>query len=211
MDKKFWAIVGVIIVVFIGFLVFRNDSDQATTTANAKPSNHVKGEGTKVALVEYGDFQCGPCATYYPIIAQVLDKYGQDITFQFRNFPIISIHPNSFAASRAAESASKQGKFWEMYDKLFANQAAWSASRSPNSFFESYANEIGLDLATYREDYKSDEVNGTVRADLDAGKKQGVSATPTFFVNGEAIETPPATLEAFSAIIDKAIADSKTE
>lgn len=211
MDKKFWAIVGVIILLFVGFLVFNNNSKETTTTAAAEPTNHVKGEGTKVALVEYGDFQCPACSGYAPIMQQVMDKYSKDITFQFRHFPIISIHPNAFAASRAAEAASKQDAFWEMYDKLYANQQAWSQSKNPNSFFESYANEIGINLDTYRTDFKSDAVNGAIRADMAEAQKLNVSATPTFFINGEAIETPPQSLEAFSEILDKAIADSKTE
>lgn len=213
MDKKFWAIVGVIIIVFVGFLVFNNNSKskEAETTVKAEPTNHVKGEGTQVTLLEYGDFQCPACSSYAPVMQQVIDKYYKDITFQFRHFPLISIHPNAFAASRAAEAASKQDKFWEMYDKLYANQAAWSASKNPNSFFESYANEIGLNLPTYQTDFKSDAVNAAIRADMGEAQKLNVAATPTFFVNGEAIETPVPTLEAFSEIIDKALADSKTE
>lgn len=211
MDKKFWAIVGVIILVFVGFLVLRNDGTDTSTASSSEPTNHVIGNGTKVTLVEYGDFQCPACSGYAPVMKQVIEKYGNDITLQFRHFPIISLHPNAFAASRAAEAASKQDKFWEMYELIYANQEAWSLSKNPNSFFESYANQLGLDLETYQEDFLSNAVNDAIRADMAEARELNVSATPTFFVNGEAIETPPQSIDAFSEILDKAIADSQTE
>jgi protein-disulfide isomerase len=209
MDKKFWTIVSVVIVIFIGFLMLRNDGKQTSTASNSKPTSHIKGEGTKVTLTEYGDFQCPACSGYYPVIEQLLDKYSAELTFQFRHFPLTSLHTNAFAASRAAEAASKQDKFWEMYDKLYANQSSWSQGNGVSSFFESYANEIGLNLEKYRSDYKSDVVNGAINADMAQGRKLDVAATPTFFVNGKVINTPPQSVEAFSEVLDKAIAENK--
>ena len=215
MDKKFWAIVGVLVVLFFGFLVLRNDSDQSGTASSgkntAKPTNHIKGTGTTVALLEYGDFQCPACSGYYPVIEELMNKYSNELTFQFRHFPLTSIHQNAFAASRAAEAAGKQDKFWEMYSKLYANQPVWSSSNNPNSFFESYANEIDLNLEQYKTDFKSSAVNDAINADRAEGQKLEVLATPTFFVNGKQIETPVQSVEAFSKIIDEAIAEANKE
>ncbi len=209
MDKRFLAILGVIILAFVGYLLFQGNDASAPQT-NANPTNHVKGEGS-VTLVEYGDFQCPACAQYYPVVEQVVDKYSKDITFQFRHNPLVSIHPNAFAASRAAEAAGKQGKFWEMYDKLFANQNDWATASSPTSFFETYAKQLGLNLDQYKQDFKSTAVNDAVQADLAEGKKLGVKATPTFVLNGKVITNPGANLDAFSEVIDKAIAEAKKE
>ena len=213
MDKRFLAIVGVIIVLFVGFLVLRSDSQTNDPSSDAQPTTHVKGEGAaSVTLIEYGDFQCPACAQYYPVLEEVVDKYGSDIKFQFRHFPLISIHPNAFGASRAAEAASKQGKFWEMYDKLFAGQSDWANSSNPNSVFETYATQLELDLDKYKEDFKGSEVNDAINADMAAGRDLGATATPTFVLNGERLETPPnASLDAFSELLDKAIADAKSE
>jgi len=207
MDKRFLAVIGAIIIIFVGFLIFRND-DASAPQSKGKPTNHVKGEGA-VTLVEYGDFQCPACGQYYPIVEQVTDKYASDVTFQFRHYPLVSIHPNAFAASRAAESAGKQGKFWEMYDKLYGNQQAWSSSSNPTSIFETYAKQIGINTNQYNKDFKSASVNDAINADLAEGKKIGVKATPTFVLNGKVIENPQPTVEAFSEVLDKAIADKK--
>lgn len=207
MDKRFLAIVGIIVVLFVGFLVLRDTDDAGQTNSNAEPTNHVKGENTaNIVLTEFADFQCPACAQYYPVLEQVVDKYGEEIAFQFRHFPLVSIHRNAFAASRAAEAAGKQGKFWEMYDLLFAGQSDWSTQTNPNGIFETYAKQIELDVAQYNEDFKSAAVNDAINADRSVGEEIGITGTPSFTLNGEVIQTPPATLEAFSEVIDEALA-----
>lgn len=200
MDKRFWAVIGIIIIFFVGFIALRNDA--SAPASDADPTNHTKGDGTAITLVEYGDFQCPACVQYYAVLEQVIDKYRGDITFQYRHFPLVSIHPNAFGAARAAEAASKQGKFWEMYDRLFAGQNDWSGLTNPNSLFETYASMIGLDAEQYKTDFASTEANDAINADLQEARRLDLTATPTFVLNGRVIETPPATLEAFSEIID---------
>lgn len=209
MDKRFWAIVGIIVIFFVGFLIIRGDSAEAPKT-NAKPSNHTRGEGkANVTLLEYGDFQCPACKQYYPAVEEVVEKYNADITYQFRNFPLTSLHPNAFAASRAAEAASKQGKFWEMYHKLYENQDSWAGSRNVTPIFNDYAKQLGLNVNKFKTDFKSTAVNDTVQADMAAGNKLGATSTPTFVLNGTKIENPAPTAEAFSKILDEAIAKQK--
>lgn len=211
MDKRFLSIVAVIIAVFIGFL-FLNKSDEAKApTTDTPATTHTRGEGkAKVTLVEYGDFQCPACGQYYPAVEQVYEKYQDQITFQFRHFPLTSIHPNAFASSRAAEAASKQGKFFEMYQQLYTNQEAWSESSTPSKLFEKYAKDIGLDVAKYKTDFASAAVNDAIQADLAAGEKAGVNSTPTFVLDGKVIKNPKPTVEEFSKIIDEAIAKKKS-
>jgi protein-disulfide isomerase len=206
MDKRFLTIVGVIIAVFIGFLLFNKSEEAKAPKTNAKPTQHVRGNtDAKVTLVEYGDFQCPACGQYYPTVEQVYEKYQGQISFQFRHFPLTSIHPNAFAASRAAEAAGKQDKFFEMYRQLFSTQEAWSDSSSPSKIFEGYAKTIGLDVAKYKTDFASTVVNDAIQADLSAGEKLGVNSTPTFVIDGKIIKNPNATLADFSKVIDEAI------
>src|SRR3989344_9628643 len=89
-----------------------------------------------VALVEYGDFQCPACATYYPIVKTLTDDYGEDLKVVYRHIPLVAIHTNAMDAARAAEAAGLQGKFWEMHDKLYENQKEWENERNPSGFFE---------------------------------------------------------------------------
>ena len=121
------------------------------------------------------------------------------------HFPITSAHQNAFAASRAAEAAGKQGKFWEMYDQLYTNQTAWSATSDPATYFQNYARIIGIDTAKFKEDYASSVVNSTINADMASGTDKGVTGTPTFYLDGKKIEVTQS-VDDFSKQIDAAIA-----
>ncbi len=205
MSKGFWIIIAAIVVIFGGILLFKGDKAEAPTNG-AAASNHVVGENTKgVVLMEYGDFQCVFCGQYFPLVQQVKEKYKTEITFQFRNLPLSANHRNAFAAARAAEAASLQGKFWEMHDLLFQNQGAWSESSNPLSIFEQYAAQIGLNAEQFKTDFASSKVNDTINADIAEFKKTGESmGTPRFFLDGKKIE--PKSVEEFSKLIDEAIA-----
>jgi protein-disulfide isomerase len=208
MNKGFWAVIAVIAVIFGGILVFQGDKANAPSGGNssATASNHVKGEGTKgVTLIEYGDFQCSACASYEPIVQAVFEKYKNDITFQFRNLPLLQIHQNAFAAARAAEAADMQGKFWEMHDLLYQNQKAWEQSGDALDIFEQYAGQLGLDVAKFKKDAASSKANDIINADIAAFEKTGeVKSTPTFLLDGKKVT--PNSLDAFSKLIDEAIA-----
>ena len=213
MDKRFLAVVGVIIVAFIGFAVANRDSSNTGSSGDAKPTNHVKGENAKqITLVEYGDFQCPVCALYEPTVKEVYEKYKGDIQFQFRHFPIQTAHENALAASRAAEAAAIQGKFWEMHDLLYANQTSWARSQTPQTFYEQYAQQIGLNVDQYKTDFASSKVNDLINADAAEGSRVGVDGTPSFFLNGKKIpnselsDQNQPSLEKFSKVIDEAIA-----
>ncbi|HEX5394758.1 MAG TPA: thioredoxin domain-containing protein [Candidatus Saccharimonadales bacterium] len=221
MDKRFLAILGVIAAIFIGIFIFTqggNDKGANNSAAKQEATNHVKGQNAKnVTLMEYGDYQCPICGLYEPTIEQVYNKYQKDIQFQFRNLPLVSIHPNAFAAARAAEAAGMQNKYWEMHDKLYQNQNSWSGSNNALNIFKQYAQQIGLDVNKFTADYAKKEVNDAINADLAAfGKTGQEQATPTFFINGKYISnttlsddkgTP--SVDKFSQQLDAAIAASK--
>ena len=152
-------------------------------------------------MVEYGDFQWPACANYFPLIKQVEEKYADKVSFQFRHFPLIQIHPNAMAASRAAEAAGNQGKFFEMHDMLYENQDS-----NPTSVFENYASQLGLDMSKYQTDVGSQETNAVINADLKAGQAAGVNSTPTFYLDGKKIESNPQTADEFYKLIDEALA-----
>jgi protein-disulfide isomerase len=225
MDKRFLAILAGIIIILGGIFVFTKSSDDSKNNSSdpgnsaAQATNHVTGQGQSgVTFLEYGDFQCPVCALFYTPVNQAVSKYNKEIFFQFRNLPLVSIHQNAFAAARAAEASGKQDKYWQMYGKLYENQSSWSASSSPLSLFRNYAKEIGLDTAKFEKDYASEEVNDAINADVSAFEATGrEQATPSFFIDGKAIEnadlTDPntgiPTVEKISAQIDKAIADKQ--
>lgn len=215
MNTKFLAVIAFIILGLGGlFLITRDKSstNNGTTGNNntTKTSSHVIGKGTdKVTLVEYGDFQCPACGAYYPLLKEVKSKYTDRITFQFRNYPLTQIHPNAFAAARAAEAASLQNKFWEMHDILYEQQTSWAGLANPSRAFDAYAQQLSLNLEKFRTDYASIQVNDIINADIKAGQAYRITGTPTFVINGAKIEDSPRDLEGFSKLIDAEIAKQK--
>jgi protein-disulfide isomerase len=207
MSKTFWAIVAVIIVIFGGIILFKEDPPVAQSANGAKPTSHVLGKGTAgVTLVEYGDFQCPYCSAYFPTLKEVKAKYGDKIKFQFRHLPLLQVHQNAFAAARAAEAADSQGKFWEMHDLLYGDQGAWSAASNPTPLFEQYAKQLGLDVAKFKTDAASNKVNDRINADIAEFNKLGVqTSTPTFLLNGKKVSVQNK-IEDFTSLIDDAIA-----
>src|SRR6185437_12222322 len=122
MSKQFWIILAAIIVILGGIVFVTNHNKPSTGAGNGKPTNHVEGiSPTGAKLIEYGDYQCPVCGSFYSTVKQVAAKYDKTVVFQFRNLPLTSLHPNAFAAARAAEAAGLQGKYWEMHDMLYQN------------------------------------------------------------------------------------------
>lgn len=221
MDKRFWAIIGVIIIVFAGILALNgNKSGDKPADNGTKPTNHVRGNpASKVTLVEYGDYECPVCEGYFPVLEQVQQKYNDTVKFQFRNLPLSSIHPNAIAGARAAEAADMQGKFWQMHGLLYdqTNWQEWSTSSKPEPYFWNYAQELGLNVTKFKKDFASSAANNRINADLAAFKKTGQQqATPAFFINGKYTDnnkvvdsTGVPTLDSFSKVLDAALKNAK--
>jgi protein-disulfide isomerase len=191
MSKKFLAVLAAIVAGLVLLFVFTGNKS-SNNSNGTQPTNHVKGQGQKgVTLLEYGDYQCPVCAAYEPVIKQVVNQFSEDIFFQFRNLPLSQIHQNAFAAARTAEAAGKQNKFWEMHDALYeqSNWETWTNSTNAQSLFEGYAQQLGLDMNKFKQDYASEEVNDLINADIAEFNKTGQQlATPSFFINGKHIE-----------------------
>ena len=209
MNKQFLIIVTVIVAALIGVFIFTSkDESDPNGSQSGNTSNHTQGAGNKkVTLTEYGDFQCPACGQYYPILKEVKKFYGDDIKFEFKHFPLIQIHPNAFAAHRAAEAAGLQGKFFEMHDLLYENQQSWVSQSNPNSVFESFATQLGLDINKFKADSASEAVSNTINADIKAGQALGANSTPTFLINGEKIDSPK-DVAGFKELIDQAIKEA---
>jgi protein-disulfide isomerase len=212
-SKGFLAVIAAVVLVFIGVFAFsghKSDSGKSSSSSKGTPTSHVEGKGKSgVTLVEYGDYQCPYCAQYYPITKQVAAEFNDQIKFQFRNFPLVSIHQNAFAGARAAEAAALQGKFWQMHDLLYENQTQWSESSNPSQFFQQYAQQLGLNISQFNKDYSSNTVNDAINADKAAGDKLNIQGTPTFFLNGKQIQVT-ADISSFEKQIKQAIAQNKS-
>lgn len=212
MSKGFWGVIAAIVLVFVGiYFVNSGKSDSGSkSSSTGAATNHTLGKGTSgVTLQEFGDYQCPACAQYHPLLKQIVAKYGDTIKFQFSNFPLTSIHPNAFAAARAAEAAGKQNKFWEMNDALYETQSQWAASTDATPAFDQFAKQLGLDAAKFKKDYASSAVNSAINADMAKGNELGVTGTPAFFINGKSVDVKPS-VDSLSKVIDEAIAKNSS-
>lgn len=205
--------------ILVIFLFTRNSSPAPAATApisNSESSNttsedieelgiHGIGESkTGVVLIEYGDFQSEASKAYQPMMQQIMDKYGDQLRFVYRDFPVES-STTSMAAQRAANAAESQGMFWRMREMLYERQAAWKDNAQAESVFEGYAKELGIDLDQYKQALASKSVTNAISADITSGQKLKVTSVPALFINDKAV---PAniTLADLSKLIDEAIA-----
>jgi len=170
-----------------------------------RPDSHVSGNPrAPVTIVEFGDFQCPACGREQEVIRKIRQKYGDQICWVFRQFPIPSLHEFAEAAAVASECAADQGKFWEAVDKLYDNQTDLS-----NGALRRYAAELGLDTERFNQCLNSGATLARVRRDLDDAHALGVRGTPTFFVNQQATGRPP-TVEEFAQLIEQALGSQRT-
>jgi protein-disulfide isomerase len=155
--------------------------------------------GAKVTIVEFSDFQCPFCTRAATASHQVKEKYGDKVRFVFRQFPL-SFHQNAHVAAEAALEAHRQGKFWELHDKMFADQ-----QKLDRASLEATAKEIGLDMAAFKKALDDKTHAATVDAEMKLGESVSVDGTPTMFLNGKRIGNPT-DFEAISKEIDAALA-----
>jgi protein-disulfide isomerase len=148
------------------------------------PNPHSRGMPTaRITVEEFSDFQCPACGALEPGLRRVIKDYEDRVIFVFRNYPL-QMHKYAFIASRAAEAAGAQGKFWEMHDMLYDNQKEWSDSMEPRVQFDSYATRLGLDVQKFKADMERQDLADRVKNDLLRGNSLGVKGTPTVYLNG---------------------------
>ena len=167
------------------------------------------GAAAKLTLEEFSDFQCPACGALEPGLRRVVKDYGDNVRLVFRNFPL-AMHKYAFQASRAAEAAGLQGKFWEMHDVLYANQKEWSDSMEPRVQFDAYATRLGLDVQKFKTDMERPDLTERVKADYARGMSLGVKGTPTIYLNGrELVPGQLVTEEILRREIDAALGSAR--
>ena len=149
-----------------------------------------------VTIVEFGDFECPFCGQAYPIIKDLLRRYGDRVRFIYRDFPNPSLHINALPAALAASCAEEQKKFWPFHDLLFAHQSKLGAED-----LRSYGQQAGLNLVAFDQCVSSQRHLQEIYDDYTAGVNAGVQGTPTWFVNGYRLQgaIPP---DDFNTLVD---------
>ncbi|HZE13887.1 MAG TPA: thioredoxin domain-containing protein [Chthoniobacterales bacterium] len=167
-----------------GFALYRYKKLAApTATSGVAGGIHVRGKAdAAVTIEEFGDFQCPPCGGMAAALHKLGDEYGARLRLIFHHFPL-AMHAHAREAAIAAEAAHEQGKFWEMHDVLYKEQALWSKAPDVPALLNGYAGSIGLDVERFKKDLLNPEVAARVDADQKLGASRGVTSTPTLFIN----------------------------
>jgi len=142
--------------------------------------DHRRGsDNAPAVLVEYGDFECPFCGRAQGLIRQLQDRFGSQLLFVFRHFPLSTVHPHAELAAEAAEAAGTQGRFWEMHDALYDNQEQLSAE-----LIVGLGQTLELNMPRFMSELNGRSYRARVQQDFMGGVRSGVNGTPTFFING---------------------------
>ena len=204
MKKHTWKIVLGAFVVCMGLAFWYASYAGEKANEGVVIENRVKGNTeAKVTLTEYADFQCPACAQFNPVLKSIYEEYGSQMAFEFKHFPLVSIHAFAVPAAKAAEAAGQQGKFYEMHDKLFENQNVWSKSPTPQAYFTQYAEELELDVDLFKRHMRASLIEEHIQSQFNEAREKGLTGTPSFFLNGEKLEFT--TMEEFRNKIETAL------
>ncbi len=154
-----------------------------------------------VVVVEYSEYQCPFCRRAQETMKQIHEKYGDQVSFVFKHYPLAK-HKQAKPAAIASIAAERQGKFWEYKSALFEHQR----DLRNEGIYEQIAEEVGLDLERFRADIADPKIEAQIKADVVQAKKLGVTGTPCFFVNGYKLKGAKP-FEAFEDVIDRELAD----
>jgi len=189
--------------ILVGFFLTACGVDTTGLSKDSSRLPHPKSNANGAVLVEeFADLQCPACrAAHEKILKPIVEKYGSDIRYEFRHFPLRTIHRYAMDAAEAAECAADQGKFWDFVDMDFKKQSDLN-----NEAIEAWAKDLALDMDLFNRCTKSDIKKETILSDYAEGKERGVAGTPTFFVNTEKVDSG---LDTIGAAIEKALKGMK--
>ena len=154
----------------------------------------------KVTIVEWSDFQCPYCGRVIDTLRQIERTYGSDVRFVFKQNPL-PMHQDAPYAAKASLAAWRQGKFWQMHDRLFEANNSHQPDALKQDKVDQMARDLGLDMERYQRDVNAPETAQVVRDDQAQAAKLGANGTPHFFINGARV-AGAMPLESFKAVID---------
>lgn len=145
-------------------------------------ADHVRGDRTaSIALVEYGDYQCPYCAQAERTVRLLQQRFGRNLCYVFRHFPLTQLHPQAEPAAEMAEFAGSHADsvFWQAHEALYENQSllGWL-------LYSDIIASLGLSKVELRRALTEGNNFSKIKADFDGGVASGVRGTPTFFING---------------------------
>lgn len=191
------GIVSILTLIGGGYLYTKSvkpasDIDSNSAALIGNKDNVIKAPNEKVVLVEYGDFECPACAAANPALDNLLAKYKDTVTYEWRTFPL---HAHSVLAARAAyivkELSGDPMKFFAMGNLLFVKQDEWSTESGATNqaeLFAGYAQALGVDPVKFKELLATNKYEDVIEKDRQDAITIGTNVTPSFYVNGKLVQ-----------------------
>jgi protein-disulfide isomerase len=154
-----------------------------------------------ITIIEFSDYECPFCRRWHlEVFPKIRARYGDQVRFVFRDFPLYNIHPNAGPAAEAANCAGEQDRYWEFSELLFSGKLPFGRES-----YDAYARELNLEMNAFAECVDSGRHTKEVEADYIFASELGVRSTPTFFINGLAV-VGAQPFDVFEQIIDMELA-----
>lgn len=155
-------------------------SNDPSTTELSDPvtaEDHRRGpDAAPVTVVVYGDYECPHTRAAHPVLKRLQEHFGNELRVVFRHFPRPEVHPNAERAAVLAEAAADTGRFWELHDQLLEHPGTLDEET-----LTAYASSVGLGDVRYEAGHP---YATRVYEDVESGTRNGVSRTPTIYING---------------------------
>jgi protein-disulfide isomerase len=156
-----------------------------------------------VTIVTFSDFQCPACRVFDGYLHDLRARHPDDLAIVFRHFPLPT-HADAMRAAQASECAGRQGRFEAFHDALFAGQDSIGALS-----WESFAREAGrVEPAVFERCLGDSTTLAAIDRDLRAGRRLGVTVTPSFLVNRTSVAGAPS-LRELNDLVNEALASAK--
>jgi protein-disulfide isomerase len=196
-NKSFYGLLAVIAVAGAGILIYlvakpKAVSIPANVTVLAADTAGFRGyvlgsDSAKVEITEYADYQCPVCQDWatvqFPSVRKELIEPGL-VKWRYRDFPLDEIHRHARLAAHAGACGDDQGKFWPMFEKIYATHPQWAQATNAAPVLHEAAIAAGLDVGKYDACMDAAKFAGRIQASREEAIKLGVNSTPTFLING---------------------------
>jgi len=185
--KLFTVLILTVMVLAIHGARFLRRGLNPSVSQEAIPAKAKGNPLAAIHVVEYSDFQCPACTYAAEVLKHSFEQHPSEMYVEFRHYPLPRIHPFSITSAVFSECAAKQGKFWAYHDRLFEDRGKWSRSLRVQGRLMDMAEDISLEMKSFRACVKDPSVEIRVLEEKSEGTKRGVRATPTYFINDQMV------------------------
>jgi cyclophilin family peptidyl-prolyl cis-trans isomerase len=137
--------------------------------------------------MDYSDYQDPRSASFAEAVEQLLDENPNAVQIVSRVFPLIAVNDKAALAAQAAEAAAEQGKFWEVRDLLYSQQANWVSLSAADfeQWLSAQASALEMNVEQFQADLKREDIVAKVHKAWEDGQKMGLPGTPLVLINGQ--------------------------